>query len=349
MHIVELIKIAQAADASDLHLTAGSAPILRIDGRLRPLENIPPLSKDNIKSLVYQALNKEQISRFEAELELDASFEVAGAGRVRLNVHRQKGAVEAAFRIINPKIRSVEALGLPDVVKELATRPNGLVLVTGPAGVGKSTTLAAMIDFINTTKNAVIVTIEDPIEYVFTNKKSIIKQREIGLDTKSYTSALRHALRQDPDIIMIGEMRDLETIAIALTAAETGHLVLSTLHTPDAAQTIDRIIDIFPAVRQQETRAQLAGCLQGIISQQLLLRADTKSRVLALEILVATAAVRHVIKSGNTEQLYTLIQTGSEYGMVAMDKSLKCLVDNQTITYQSALKRVRNIEEFHRL
>jgi len=350
MHIRELLQLAEAAAASDLHLTEGSIPILRIDGQLRPLDNFEVLNKDVIKSMVFSVLSKQQTERFESELELDASFQLVGSlSRVRMNVHKQRGAVEAAFRIISPRSRSLEDLGLPAVVVELAMKQSGLVLITGHAGVGKSTTLAAMIEHINNNKKAVIITIEDPIEYVFTNKKSVIKQREIGTDTKSYTNALRHALRQDPDVIMIGEMRDLETISVALTAAETGHLVISTLHTPDASQTIDRILDVFPTGRQEEVKTQLASCLQGIVCQELLMRSDGKSRALAFEILICTHAVRNVIKTKNSQQLNTLIQTGAEYGMIPMDKSLKNLIDNRVITYNSAVQVARNIEEFAKL
>lgn len=349
MRIQELLQLAVAADASDLHLTEGMPPVLRIDGQIRPLDNIEPLNKDRIRKMVYEILSRPQIERFESELELDTSLQLADLNRVRINVHKQRGAIEAAFRIIPSRIKSLEELGLPMTVAQLARKPNGLVVVTGHAGAGKSTTLAAMIELINTERKAVIITIEEPIEYVFTNKNSIIKQREVGTDTKSFARALKYALRQDPDVIMIGEMRDLETISIALTAAETGHLLLSTLHTSDAMQTIDRILDVFPPGRQEEIKTQLANCLQGIICQQLLLKSDKKGRVVAVEVLVATPAVRYLIKHHHTEQLATLIQTGAEHGMKPMDKSLKELLDSKKITYETAVSRLRNIKEFDRL
>lgn len=349
MRIQELLQLAVAADASDLHLTEGMPVVLRIDGQIRPLDNIEPLNKDRIRKMVYEILSRPQIERFESELELDTSLQLADLNRVRINVHKQRGAIEAAFRIIPSRIKSLEELGLPMTVAQLARKPNGLVLVTGHAGAGKSTTLATMIELINTERKAVIITIEEPIEYVFTNKNSIIKQREVGTDTKSFARALKYALRQDPDVIMIGEMRDLETISIALTAAETGHLILSTLHTSDAMQTIDRILDVFPPGRQEEIKTQLANCLQGIICQQLLLKSDKKGRVVAVEVLVATPAVRYLIKHHHTEQLATLIQTGAEHGMKPMDKSLKELLDSKKITYETAVSRLRNIKEFDRL
>lgn len=349
MHIKELIQLAVAADASDLHLTDGMPPILRIDGRLKPVEGLDVLGRKETQRLAYEMLSEEQIKRFESTLELDVSVQLFDSERVRINVHKQRGAVEAAFRIIQPKVRTLEELGLPPVAADLAKKTNGLVLVTGHAGVGKSTTLASMIELINTQRNAMIIIIEDPIEVVFTNKNSIIKQREVGTDTKSYANALRAALRQDPDVIMIGEMRDLETISTVLTAAETGHLVLSTLHTPDAKQTIDRIVDVFPVRGQEEIKIQLANSLQGIICQQLLPRSDAKGRVLATEILIMTPAVRNIIRSHKTEQLDSVMETGIEHGMRVMDRSLKELLSGKKITYQTAVSRIKNIDEFQRL
>jgi twitching motility protein PilT len=348
MQIIDLLKIAVSSGASDLHLTEDMPPIFRIDGQITLMDDVDSLSKGHLKEMLYKILSPAQIERFESDLELDMSLNLPDSNRVRANIHKQRGSVEAAFRIILYSVNSLENLGLPKIVSEFARKPNGLVLVTGHAGVGKSTTLAAMIDLINTERRAVIITIEEPIEYIFKNKNSIVKQREVGTDTKSFSNALRHALRQDPDVIMIGEMRDLETISIALTAAETGHLILSMLHTPDAMQTIDRILDVFPAGRQDEIKTQLADCLQGIVCQQLLPMADRKGRVPAVEIMIATPAIRNLIRHHQTEQLLSLMQTGAEYGMKPMDKSLKELLDAKRITYETAISRARNIKEFQR-
>lgn len=266
MDMRQLLEMVVKRGASDLHLTVGVPPMLRIDGELISTD-LEKLTPEDSKRLVYGILSDSQKVRFEEDLELDLSLSIKGLSRFRVNVHMQRGSVEAAFRIVPLDIRTFEELGLPPIVADLSRRPNGLVLVTGPTGVGKTTTLAAMANFINEEKRCLIITIEDPIEYLLPHKRSIIKQREVHSDTKSFASALRHVLRQDPDVILVGEMRDLETISTALTAAETGHLVLSTLHTPDAPQTIDRIIDVFPSHQQQQIKVQLASCLQGIISQ----------------------------------------------------------------------------------
>ena len=284
---------------------------------------------------------------FERDLELDLSFDVQGLGRFRVNVHLQRGSVEAAFRLVPSRIPSLAELGLPPIAAELALKPNGLVLVTGPTGVGKTTTMAAMVDLINHERRHLIVVIEDPIEYVHTNHLSLIKQREVYSDTKSFATALVRVLRQDPNVIVVGEMRDLETISTALTAAETGHLVLATLHTPDAAQTVDRILDVFPPSRQEEVKIQFADCLQGVVSQQLLPRADGSGRVLACEVMVATPAVRNMIREHATEQLLTVLQTGAAYGMGTMDGCLKQLYDKGIISYETAISRVKNPAEFH--
>jgi len=346
MDIKQLLQLAMTAEASDLHLTANSPPIIRVDGSLRTLKDIGNLDEDAIKRMIYDILTDQQKEQFKKELELDFSTSVPGIVRLRVNVHKQKGFVEAAFRLIPSKIMSLGELGMPDVVGNLARRSHGLVLVTGPAGTGKSTTLAALIDMINTEKSCVIVTIEDPIEFVFKSKKSIIKQREVGKDTTSFTRALKAVLRQDPNVIMVGEMRVLETISTVITAAETGHLVLSTLHTTNAPNTIDRLIDVFPDTQQQQIKMQLSGCLQGIISQQLLPRTDGKGRTMACEVLVATTAVRQLIKQHQTEQLPRIIETGAEFGMVSMDKSLKGLVKEGVITNKTAMSKVHDIEMF---
>jgi len=348
LEIRELFQAAVERHASDLHLLANMPPILRIDGHLIKTE-WPVLSREETKRLVYSLLTDRQKAQFERELELDMSIGVQGLGRFRVNVHMQRGSVEAAFRLVPPRIHSLEELGLPPVVGELARKPNGLVLVTGPTGMGKTTTLAAMVDLINHERAALIVIIEDPIEYVHQNTLSVIKQREVYSDTKSFAVALIRALRQDPNVIVVGEMRDLETIATALTAAETGHLVLATLHTPDAPQTIDRILDVFPPYQQQQVKIQLADCLQGVISQQLLPRKEGPGRVLACEVMVATSAVRHLIREHATNQLPTVIQTGAQYGMCTMDSSLKELSLKQLISYETAISHAKHPEEFHML
>jgi twitching motility protein PilT len=344
----DLLQLVVEKDASDLHLTEGEPPILRVDGELVPAD-APRLTADDTKRMVYGVLTDRQKVKFEEELELDFSLYIPGISRFRVNVHQQRGSVEAAFRVVLLNIRSLEELGLPPIVGKLAIKPNGLVIITGPTGMGKTTTLAAMVELINTQKTCLVVTIEDPIEYLFRNKKSIIKQREVGSDTHSFGSALKHVLRQDPDVILVGEMRDLETIATAITAAETGHLVLSTLHTPDAPQTIDRIIDVFPAHQQQQIMVQLAGCIQGIVAQQLLPRKDGKGRVVATEIMVGTDAVRSCVREHRTQQLPTILQTGSQYGMRTMDKSLKDLYLKGIISYEAAISRARNVNEFKNL
>ncbi|MDP2921058.1 MAG: type IV pilus twitching motility protein PilT [Candidatus Omnitrophota bacterium] len=324
MDIKDLLKAAVEKNASDLHITADSAPVVRIDGRLVPL-NFPALDSESCKRLVYSILDDKQKAVFERDLELDLSLEIPGLNRFRVNVHMQRGTVEAAFRLVSLKIRTIAELGLPAVLVDLARKPQGLVLLTGPTGVGKSTTLAAMVDQINTERQAIIIVIEDPIEYVHVNKRSIIKQREVYADTRSFSAALIHALRQDPNVIVVGEMRDIDTISTALTAAETGHLVLATLHTPDAAQTVDRIIDVFPPYQQEQVKIQLSTTLHAVVSQQLLPRQDKPGRVIATEIMIATNAIRNLIREHQTEQLLTHIQTGTQYGMHTMDKSLKSL------------------------
>jgi twitching motility protein PilT len=348
MEIKELFQLAVQMGASDLHLTEGFPPILRIDGKLVSTR-FEPLTREHTKKMIYSILTDKQKERFEKDLELDLSLAMPNMDRFRVNVHMQRGSVEAAFRRIPLHIRSLEELGLPPVVSDLARRPNGLVLITGPTGVGKTTTLAAMVDLINNEKSYLIICIEDPIEYVHHNKKSVIKQREVHSDTKSFASALRHALRQDPNVIVVGEMRDLETISTALTAAETGHLVLTTLHTPDAMQTVDRIIDVFPPHQQQQVRLQMAGSLQGVICQQLLPHSTGIGRIVACEIMVATPAIRNIIREGETEQIPTLIQTGSSFGMKTMDKSLKELYQQGVITQEVAISRAKSPEEFKRL
>lgn len=348
MDMKELFSHAMERDASDLHIVSGLKPMIRVDGILVPT-SYPELTSEDAKRLVYSVLTDDQKAIFESELELDAAIDVLESARFRVNVHIQKGRVEAAFRIIPKRIKTIDELNLPPIVSDLARKPNGLVLVTGPTGMGKTTTLTAMVDLINEERQCLIVGIEDPVEYLHFHKKSVIKQREVGTDTLSFANALKHVLRQDPNVILVGEMRDLETIAIALRAAETGHLVLSTLHTPDVPQTIDRIVDVFPPYQQEQVRMQLASCLQGIICQQLLPRKDGKGRIVACEILVATSAVRNLIRNKKTEQLLTVMQIGDKYGMITMDKYLKSLYQMGIIDLDTTLSKIRDIEEFEKL
>jgi twitching motility protein PilT len=348
MEIRDLLLLSIEKKASDLHLTDNEPPILRIDGKLHRT-SLQTMTKQDLKRMIYGALTNPQKEMFEKDLELDFSLAPPGLDRFRVNVHIQRGSVEAAFRRVPLIIPKMEELGLPAIAIELARKPNGLVLVTGPTGVGKTTTLATMIDLINEERECLIVCIEDPIEFVHSNKKSIIKQREVYSDTQSFAEALRHALRQDPNVIVVGEMRDLETISTTLTAAETGHLVLATLHTPDAPQTVERIIDVFPPHQQQQVKLQLADCLQGVISQLLLPRASGQGRVLSTEIMLATPGIRNLIREQEIEQIPTLMQTGSQYGMKTMDKCLKELFHAGLITLDMAMSKVKNPDEFRQL
>jgi len=344
----ELLMLTIQENASDLHLTEKSPPIFRIDGRLVPLKE-ESLNREQIQEMIYSVLSDTQKKKFEEDKELDFSLALTGLDRFRVNVHIQRGSVEAAFRRISLFIPSMEELQLPPVIADLARKQNGLVLVTGPTGTGKTTTLASIINLINSERTCVIMCIEDPIEYIFSNKKSIIKQREVHRDTNSFAEALKRCLRQDPDVIVVGEMRDLETISTALTAAETGHLVLATVHTPDAPQTIERIIDVFPPYQQQQVRLQLSSALQGVISQKLAPRASGKGRIMVPEIMVATAGVRNLIRERAVEQLRTSIQTGGQYGMRTFDKSLKELYEKEIITYQTAMNMATDVNELKTL
>jgi len=348
MEIQELLLLCIEKQASDLHITENEPPILRIDGKLNRTK-LPTLNKHDLKRMIYSVLTNPQKEIFERELELDFSLALPNVDRFRVNVHLQKGSVEAAFRRVPLEIPSIETLGLPPIVIDLARKPNGLVLITGPTGMGKTTTLAAMINLINNERECLIVCIEDPIEFIFTNKKSIIKQREVYSDTRSFAESLRHTLRQDPNVIVVGEMRDLETISTTLTAAETGHLVLATLHTPDAPQTIERIIDVFPPYQQQQVKLQLADSLQGVVSQLLLPHASGTGRVLATEVMIGTPGVRNLIREQEIEQIPTLMQTGSQYGMKTMDKSLKELTRKGLIALDVAMSKVKNPDEFKQL
>jgi twitching motility protein PilT len=348
MEIRDLLLMCIDKGASDLHITENEPPILRIDGRLVRTE-LEKLNKQDLKKMVYGVLSNSQKEIFERELELDFSLALPELDRFRVNIHTQKGSVEAAFRRIPLEIPSVEKLGLPQIMIDLANKPNGLVLVTGPTGMGKTTTLAAMINHINSNRECLITCIEDPIEFIFANKRSVVKQREVYSDTHSFAQALRHALRQDPNVIVVGEMRDLETISTALTAAETGHLVLATLHTPDAPQTVARIIDVFPPHQQQQVKMQLSDCLQGVISQLLLPHISGTGRVLSTEVMVATPGIRNLIREQEIEQIPTLMQTGSQHGMYTMDKSLKALHQKGLISLDMAMSKVKNREEFKQL
>lgn len=348
LNIIDLLVACAECRASDLHLTEHEPPILRIDGQLRRLE-LPPCSREEIKAIIYQLLTDEQQVEFERALELDFAYSQPGMDRFRVNVHRQRGSIEAAFRHVPNIIPRLEDLGVPSILMELARRPNGLVLITGPTGMGKTTTLAALVDLINSERESLIISIEDPIEFLHSNKRSIVKQREILYDTHSFAGALTHILRQDPDVIVIGEMRDLETISTALTAAETGHLVLATLHTPSAPQTLERIIDVFPPTQQTQIRLQLANCLQGIVAQLLLPRANELGMVLATEVLVATPAVRNNIREYQIEQIPSLMQTGARYGMVTMDKSISQLYKSKLITRETAIAKMHFPEDFHEM
>jgi len=343
--LYEFLKIMINRGASDLHITAGSPPRIRVDGRLVPITD-KPLSPAETKALCYSVLTDSQKHRFEEKNELDLSFGVKGLNRFRANIFMQRGTVAGAFRMIPVRIKGFSELGLPPVVNELVKKPRGLILVTGPTGSGKSTTLAAMIDKINSERNEHIITIEDPIEFLHTHKKSIVNQREVNADTASFKDALKYVLRQDPDVVLIGEMRDLETIEAALTVSETGHLTLATLHTNTAVQTINRIIDVFPAHQQEQIRIQLSFVLEGIIAQQLIPRKSGKGRVLAVEVFIPTPAIRNLIREDKTHQIYSMMQTGqSKYGMQTMNQSLFDLYMRGELSYEDALRKSPDPEE----
>lgn len=338
IEISDLLLEVVERGASDLHITVGVPPIIRVAGALIQLD-YPKLLPNDTKEIIYGILTQEQREHLERNWEFDFSYSLPGKARFRVNVFFQRNSIGAAFRLIPIKIQSLEELGLPLVLAEFTRKPRGFIVVTGPTGSGKTTTLASLINIINDTRTVHIITIEDPIEFLHTHKKAIVNQREVGTDTKSFSNALKYVLRQDPDIILIGEMRDIETISAALTAAETGHLVFATLHTQDAPQTIDRIIDVFPPYQQQQVRIQLAGTVQGIIAQQLLPTRDGKARVAAVEVLVPTPGVRNMIREAKTHQIYTAMQTGQKYGMQTMDQALADLVRRGKITFETAISR----------
>lgn len=339
----ELLQEMINHNASDLHITVNSPPVLRVDGKLAPLGK-EVLTPQDTQNLAYSILTEKNKKQFEEKNELDLSFGLAKLSRFRANVYRQRGSVAVAIRRIPHEIPDINSLGLPPIVAELTTRPNGLILVTGPTGSGKSTTLAALVDKINSERPGHIITIEDPIEFVHSHKRGIVNQRQIGSDTETFGGALRYVLRQDPNVVLIGEMRDLETIETALTVAETGHLVLGTLHTNSSAQTVHRIIDIFPADRQSQVLAQLSLSLEAVISQQLLPRIGS-GRVLAIEILICTPAVRSTIRDNKIHQLYSSIQIGQKFGMVTMNQSLHELVSKRMVSRTEALYRSQEPDE----
>ncbi|MGH9108496.1 MAG: type IV pilus twitching motility protein PilT, partial [Acidimicrobiales bacterium] len=346
LHLDDLLRYAVRVGASDLHLTANMPPTVRLHGALRPLDGVPPLDPNTVREMIFGVLPQIQREQFEAQHELDTSHSVAGVGRFRVNVCMQRGTIAVALRPIPHDIPEFATLGLPDAVQAFTDLRRGLVLVTGPTGSGKSTTLASLIDIINRTKPLHIVTVEDPIEFLHTHKRAVISQREVGADTDSFSEALRRALRQDPDVILVGELRDLETIATALTAAETGHLVFATLHTQDAPSTIDRVIDVFPPSQQEQIRIQLGSSLQGVVTQQLLPTVDGNGRCVSAEVLVCTPAIQNLIRAAKTHQIYSLMQTGGQHGMQTMDQSLAALVRQHRVSQGVAQDRSSNEEDF---
>jgi twitching motility protein PilT len=335
-------------NASDLHLTAGSPPMIRQQGKLNPLD-YPALTPQQTREVVYSILTNDQRQRLETDWQIDFAYSIPGKARFRVNAYFQRASLSAAFRLIPSEMPKLRDLHLPPILQEFTKKPRGFVLVTGPTGSGKSTTLAAMLDMINEERHEHILTIEDPIEFLHKHKKCIVNQRELGADAQSFALGLKAALRQDPDVILVGEMRDLETISTALTAAETGHLVFATLHTQDTAQTVDRIVDVFPPEQQQQVRVQLSVSLQGIVTQQLLPKADGQGRTVAVEVLVPTPAVRNLIREGKTHQIYSTLQTGNQFGMQTMDSALAQLVREQKITRELAEARSSTPEELRRL
>ena len=345
MHIHELLNMAVTEGASDLHLKVGGFPVLRINGELIPQKDISCPTADDMQAFLTEFTTEEQRKAFADELELDFAYQADGIGRFRINICRQVGTIGLSCRPVRTESPTIEDLRLPAVCKELAMKPSGLIIVTGPTGCGKSTTLSAMMNFLNETQKCKVVTIEDPVEFVHQDNKCIFSQRELGYDTRSFASALKHSLRQDPDVILVGEMRDLETMSSALTAAETGHLVLTTLHTPGTPQAIDRFIDVFPPHQQQQVRIQLSIALEGVLYQVLLPKSDGSGRVAAVEVMLASTAVRNLIREGKTHQLMNAIQTGAQYGMQSLNHALSALYWSRIITREEALTRSTDVEE----
>ena len=348
MELNEILTVAVKARGSDIHIKSGLPPVVRIDGKLRPIPNAPRMTPDQMQRIAFGIMNEKQKNTFGEKLEMDLSYGVPGLGRFRVSVYMQRGTIGMVFRSIPYNIPSLDSLNLPPVLKKLALEERGLILVTGTTGSGKSTTLAAIIDYINEHRTCNVITVEDPVEYLHKDKKSLISQREIGFDTLSFANALRGALRQDPDVILVGEMRDIETIETALTAAETGHLVMSTLHTLDATETINRIIAVFPPYQQRQIRIQLSSVIKGVISQRLVPRADGKGRVPAVEVMIATNRVRECIDDKEkTKQIHEAIAQGFiSYGMQTFDQSLMSLYSKQLITYEEALRQSSNPADF---
>jgi len=348
LHIDELLHIVVDKNASDLHICSNSPPVIREDGKLKRL-NYEEFTPQEIQRMMYDIISDENINKFETTLELDFSYALPRRARFRVNMYRDRGAVAGAFRLIPQKIPTVEQLNLPTILNRLCEKPRGLILVTGPTGSGKSTSLAAMINHINTNFAHHIITIEDPIEYLHEHKQSLINQREVGNDTRSFLNALRGSLREDPDIILVGEMRDMETISLAITAAETGHLVFATLHTNNAAESVDRMIDVFPPGQQEQIRVQLSNNLVAIVSQQLLPRAGTTGRVPANEIMIASSAIRNLIREAKSHQITSMIQTSGNQGMVTMDQCLRDLYLKGFITMEDAMSRCQNVDELRKM
>lgn len=348
LHIDELLHIVVDRNASDLHLCAFSEPVIREDGQLKRL-NFEKFTPQQIQRMLYDILSDENINKFETTLELDFSYQLPRRARFRVNYYKDKGALAAAFRLIPQKIPTVRDLNLPPILEVLTEKPRGLILVTGPTGSGKSTSLAAMINHININRAVHIITIEDPIEYLHSHKLSVINQRELGGDTRSFANALRASLREDPDVLLVGEMRDMETIQLAITAAETGHLVFATLHTNNAAESMDRMIDVFPPGQQEQIRVQLSNNIQAVVSQQLLPRAGAPGRVPAIEVMIASPAIRNLIRENKTHQIPSMIQTSAAHGMMAMDQSLRDLYLKGFVTLEDVMTRAVNIEELKKM
>jgi len=348
VHIDELLDFVVEKNASDLHISVDLPPVVRIDGDLKKM-NYESFVPQTAQNMLYAILRDDQIQRFEEHMELDFSYSLQKRARFRVNYYRDRGAMAAAFRLIPAMIPTVEQLGLPAVVKDLARKPRGLILVTGPTGSGKTTTMAAMINIINDEYAKHVITIEDPIEYLHTHKRSIVNQRELGQDTLEFNAALRASLREDPDVILVGEMRDHETMALAITAAETGHLVMSTLHTNTAADSVDRVIDVFPPGQQEQVRVQLSNNLVSILSQQLLARANQPGRVCAMEVCIANAAIRNLIREAKAHQVTSIVQTHTNIGMQTMDQALKDHYQNGMISYEDAMERAVNPQELSKM
>ena len=347
MHIDELLSMTVDKDASDLHLKAGGAPVLRINGELVPQETMPAMTSEDMKQVFEEVTTDEQRSSFAAEMELDFAYQVNSIGRFRVNAYLQGGVVSLACRPVRTQVPTIEQLGLPEVCRNLVVKRSGLIVVTGPTGCGKSTSLASMMDYLNHREKRKVITIEDPVEFVHQDNMCVFSQRELGSDTKSFANALKYSLRQDPDVILVGEMRDLETMAAALTAAETGHLVLTTLHTPSAPQAIDRFIDVFPPYQQQQVRTQLSTTLEAVLYQSLVPKIDASGRVPAVEVMMATEAVRNLIREGKTYQLMNAMQTGAQYGMQTLDQALVALYRDGIISREEAVARGVNAEELN--